>query len=920
MRDPRTPPSMATEQRVAAAIRRSAPGAPNVVVIVLDDLGFAHLGCYGSDLVTPNIDRLAARGLRFTNFHTTAVCSPTRACLLTGRNHHRVGMGMLPDMPTNFPAYSGRMPQSARRRSRRSCASDGYATFCVGKWHLVPRDERVTGPYDMWPTGLGFDRYYGFLNGETNQWTPNLVRDTNHVEPPRDTRRRATTSTPTSPTTRSPTSTSCASRIPTGRSCSGTRRPRRTRRTRRRRSGSNGSAVSFDDGWDAWRARDARAPDRARHRARGHASCRNARRGSRRGRRLDDDRRRLYARMMEVFAAFVAHADHHIGRVLDHLEATGELDNTDRRVRLRQRHVGRGRPARHLQPTRPLHLRRARRHRRRARAHRRPRRLPLERALPVGLGARRQHAVPALEALHVRRRRARSVHPRRARASTTPAAIRDQYCHAIDVLPTVLELCGVALPDEVDGIAQMSVRRRRASRRCSTTPTRPRCTPASTTSAGAAARCTPTAGRPSPNHVNQLTAAERDADHRQPRLRDRRRGRCSTPAPIRPSRTTSPRRSRSGCADLVDRWFDAAERNEVFPLDDGAVQPHRAHARPVDRVAPEHPLASRATRCTRSPGRTSRAGSAWSRRSPNRSRRPTPACCASRATGSRAGRGTSPTASCAGASRASTARARSRGRCRRARRVLVADGAIVDGQLEVALRGRRRRDRRGAHLGVPIPLAWAPDGAFLTVGYGRPFPVTDELRAARARAGVTGRRHDHDRTAPAVRPRRRARARPAPPVNDESVVSMAANSASRSLSFTTCRSACTIGTALSRLRTSNSSRASTSALVNGRDRAFGQALLTQPTRRMHRQRHQDITKVLDENLALRRAVQAVDHDGFGPIHVLANRGERQQSHRAHAVVAPKFLAHDALVLGALEPAPVHFVDDDAAEVDAVIAA
>src|SRR5215472_12188470 len=156
MRDPRTPPSMATEEH-----RRASPpfrkGSPNVVVIVLDDLGFAHLGCYGSNLETPNIDRLAARGLRFTNFHTTAVCSPTRACLLTGRNHHRVGMGMLPDMPTNFPAYAGRMR----------------------------RDERVTGPYDQWPTARGFDRYYGFLNGETNQWTPNLIRDTNHIKPPR---------------------------------------------------------------------------------------------------------------------------------------------------------------------------------------------------------------------------------------------------------------------------------------------------------------------------------------------------------------------------------------------------------------------------------------------------------------------------------------------------------------------------------------------------------------------------------------------------------------------------------------------------------------------------------------------------------------------------------------------------------------
>ena len=150
--------------------------APNVVVIVLDDLGFAQLGCYGSSIDTPNIDRLADRGIRFTNFHTTAVCSPTRACLLTGRNHHRVGMGMLPDLPVNFPAYTGQFPDGAATLAE-ILRDEGYATSAIGKWHLVPRDQRATGPYRMWPTGVGFDRYYGFLNGETNQWTPNLVRD-----------------------------------------------------------------------------------------------------------------------------------------------------------------------------------------------------------------------------------------------------------------------------------------------------------------------------------------------------------------------------------------------------------------------------------------------------------------------------------------------------------------------------------------------------------------------------------------------------------------------------------------------------------------------------------------------------------------------------------------------------------------------
>ena len=158
-------------------------GAPDVVVIVLDDLGFAQLGCYGSDIDTPNIDRLAARGLRFTNFHTTAVCSPTRACLLTGRNHHRVGMGMLPDLPVNYPGYTGEFPLDAATLPE-ILREAGWSTTAIGKWHLTPRDQRATGPFHMWPTGVGFDRYYGFLNGETNQWTPNLVRDQQHVEPP----------------------------------------------------------------------------------------------------------------------------------------------------------------------------------------------------------------------------------------------------------------------------------------------------------------------------------------------------------------------------------------------------------------------------------------------------------------------------------------------------------------------------------------------------------------------------------------------------------------------------------------------------------------------------------------------------------------------------------------------------------------
>ncbi|HXX47138.1 MAG TPA: sulfatase-like hydrolase/transferase, partial [Myxococcota bacterium] len=164
---------------------RPPAGAPNVVAIVLDDLGFAQLGCFGSDLETPATDRLAAGGLRFNRFHVTALCSPTRAALLTGCNHHAVGMGFLTDIPMGFPGYDGRIPPSAATLPR-VLRGAGYATFAVGKWHLAPRwEQTAAGPFDRWPLGLGFEHFYGFLAGDTNQWTPELVRGNEFTAPPR---------------------------------------------------------------------------------------------------------------------------------------------------------------------------------------------------------------------------------------------------------------------------------------------------------------------------------------------------------------------------------------------------------------------------------------------------------------------------------------------------------------------------------------------------------------------------------------------------------------------------------------------------------------------------------------------------------------------------------------------------------------
>src|SRR5215216_3826316 len=120
---------------------RPPAGAPNVLVVLLDDVGFAQLGCFGSDIATPTFDRLAANGLRYTNFHTTALCSPTRSCVLTGRNHHANSMGITPELATGYPGYNARIPRMNGFLSE-LLREEGYATFAVGKWHLTPREDQ----------------------------------------------------------------------------------------------------------------------------------------------------------------------------------------------------------------------------------------------------------------------------------------------------------------------------------------------------------------------------------------------------------------------------------------------------------------------------------------------------------------------------------------------------------------------------------------------------------------------------------------------------------------------------------------------------------------------------------------------------------------------------------------------------------
>ena len=164
---------------------RAAAGAPNVLTIVLDDTGFGQLGCYGSPIETPTFDGIAANGLRYNNMHTTALCSPSRSCIITGRNHHANGMAAITELASGYPGYDGVVPMENGFLSE-ILLEQGYSTYMVGKWHLTPSNqETAVGPFDRWPLGRGFQRFYGFLGGDTSQWYPDLVYDNHQVEPPK---------------------------------------------------------------------------------------------------------------------------------------------------------------------------------------------------------------------------------------------------------------------------------------------------------------------------------------------------------------------------------------------------------------------------------------------------------------------------------------------------------------------------------------------------------------------------------------------------------------------------------------------------------------------------------------------------------------------------------------------------------------
>jgi arylsulfatase len=317
-------------------------GSPNVVYIVLDDVGYSAMSPFGGLIETPNIQRIAERGLVYTNFHTTALCSPTRSCLMTGRNHTTNGMGTITEAASGFPSSNGHIPFECATVAE-VLGELGWNTYMVGKWHLTAEDEmNMASRKTQWPLGRGFERFYGFLGAETNQWYPDLVYDNHPVDQPATPEegyhlttdltdralsfiRDAKAVAPDKPFLLYFCPGAChaphhvaqewADRY-RGRFDMGYEALRELVFQRQKMMGviSEGAKLSpinpyvHEQSVDGklWPELDTVRPWAT----------------------LGEDERRLFARMAEVYAGFLSHADHEIGRLLDSLEQSGQLDNT----------------------------------------------------------------------------------------------------------------------------------------------------------------------------------------------------------------------------------------------------------------------------------------------------------------------------------------------------------------------------------------------------------------------------------------------------------------------------------------------------------------------------------------------------------------------------------------------------------------
>ena len=300
--------------------------APNVIFVLLDDTGFAQFGCYGSEIDTENVNSLAQNGLQFTNFHVTPLCSPTRASLLTGRSQHAVGMRGVSNWQSGFPHQLGHISNHAGTIAE-VLSSKGYATFCTGKWHLAPmEDTSAAGPFDQWPVQRGFDRFYGFLEGETDQFHPELTVDNHYIDPPKSPEEGYHLSEDLVDQLLRMISDSKGIRpdrpffayLPFGATHAPHQAPPKYLEKYR---------GAFDEGWDVMRERCYQKQIELGVIPEGtQLAPRNP--GVDAWEDLPENQQKLAARLQEAFAAFLDHTDDQIGKLVDGLSAMGQLDNT----------------------------------------------------------------------------------------------------------------------------------------------------------------------------------------------------------------------------------------------------------------------------------------------------------------------------------------------------------------------------------------------------------------------------------------------------------------------------------------------------------------------------------------------------------------------------------------------------------------
>ena len=300
-------------------------GAPNILLILTDDVGFGASSTFGGPIPTPTMDRLAKTGLRYNTFHTTALCSPTRAALLSGRNHHSANTGVIMELATGFPGYNSLMSKSNGTFAE-ILKQNGYNTSWYGKNHNVPDwQTSQAGPYDLWPTGLGFEYFYGFIGGDTSQWNPALFEGTKPIEPAADAKnyffdvdmadhainwiRMQHATAPDKP---------FLAYYATGTAHAPHHAPKEWIAKFKGK---------FDQGWDK-----VREETLARQKALGvvpaNTKLTERSAGIPAWDSLNADQKKVYARMMEVYAAALSHADNQMGRILDTIKDLGELENT----------------------------------------------------------------------------------------------------------------------------------------------------------------------------------------------------------------------------------------------------------------------------------------------------------------------------------------------------------------------------------------------------------------------------------------------------------------------------------------------------------------------------------------------------------------------------------------------------------------